>query len=340
MSLATRCTACGTIFRVVRDQLKVSDGWVRCGRCDEVFDALENLFDLERDAPPPWQPGRAELGRHAEAERVAHDDTAADLDESDRIASRFFHDDAKAPTPAAAAAAGEAPPGAPPEAAAQATRGETVARAAADEARAPEAGRATERGAARDIERDPERHARPATDDAAADVAPTFVRAADAQAHWSSPRTRLGLALAAALLAATLAMQLGHHFRDRLAADHPGLAPLLAGWCAQAGCPLEAPRRIEDISVENTALARAAAGTDTYRLTVTLRNRGSTPVGMPSIDLTLTDTAGQLIARRALGPADFRADAVLAPGGEAALQALLTAGNPRISGYTVEAFYP
>jgi len=102
MSLATRCTACGTIFRVVRDQLKVSDGWVRCGRCDEVFNALENLFDLERDAPPPWQPGRAELGRHAEAERVAHDDTAADLDESDRIASRFFHDDAKAPTPAAA----------------------------------------------------------------------------------------------------------------------------------------------------------------------------------------------------------------------------------------------
>ena len=47
MSLATRCTACGTVFRVVQDQLKVSEGWVRCGRCDEVFNALEGLFDLE-----------------------------------------------------------------------------------------------------------------------------------------------------------------------------------------------------------------------------------------------------------------------------------------------------
>ncbi len=56
MSLATRCTACGTIFRVVQDQLRVSEGWVRCGRCAEVFDAREQLFDLDREAPPPWPP--------------------------------------------------------------------------------------------------------------------------------------------------------------------------------------------------------------------------------------------------------------------------------------------
>ncbi len=53
MSLATRCTHCGTIFKVVEDQLKVSEGWVRCGRCNEVFHALPTLFDLERDPPPP-----------------------------------------------------------------------------------------------------------------------------------------------------------------------------------------------------------------------------------------------------------------------------------------------
>jgi hypothetical protein len=62
---------------------------------------------------------------------------------------------------------------------------------------------------------------------------------------------------------------------------------------------------------------------------------------MPSIDLTLTDNAGQLVARRALNPSDFRAtDAVVAPGGESALQVLLSTGNPRVSGYTVEVFYP
>ncbi|MDO9237223.1 MAG: DUF3426 domain-containing protein [Aquabacterium sp.] len=56
MSLATRCTHCGTIFKVVQDQLKISDGWVRCGRCDEVFNALPALFDLETEAPPPRLP--------------------------------------------------------------------------------------------------------------------------------------------------------------------------------------------------------------------------------------------------------------------------------------------
>lgn len=54
MSLATRCTACGTVFRVVQDQLRVSGGWVRCGRCGEVFNAVESLVDLE--APPEAAP--------------------------------------------------------------------------------------------------------------------------------------------------------------------------------------------------------------------------------------------------------------------------------------------
>ena len=37
---------------------KVSEGWVRCGRCNEVFNALEGLFDLERDSPPEWSESR------------------------------------------------------------------------------------------------------------------------------------------------------------------------------------------------------------------------------------------------------------------------------------------
>ena len=47
MSLATRCNACATVFRVVQDQLRVSDGWVRCGRCNAVFNATDDLFELD-----------------------------------------------------------------------------------------------------------------------------------------------------------------------------------------------------------------------------------------------------------------------------------------------------
>lgn len=65
MSLVTRCPACSTTFKVVRDQLRISDGWVRCGRCSEVFDATLDLHEApdgaigvplppqERPAEPP-----------------------------------------------------------------------------------------------------------------------------------------------------------------------------------------------------------------------------------------------------------------------------------------------
>ena len=53
MSLVTRCPACTTTFKVVRDQLRISDGWVRCGRCTEVFDATLDLLDTETGLTVP-----------------------------------------------------------------------------------------------------------------------------------------------------------------------------------------------------------------------------------------------------------------------------------------------
>ena len=80
---------------------------------------------------------------------------------------------------------------------------------------------------------------------------------------------------------------------------------------------------------------------DAFQLSVVLRNRGAMTVAQPSIDLSLTDPNGQLIARRVLAPRDFRvASALIRPGAESALQLLLTAGGARITGYTVEVFYP
>jgi len=51
MSLVTRCPACATPFKVVKDQLRISDGWVRCGRCSQVFDATLDLHDTS-ELPP------------------------------------------------------------------------------------------------------------------------------------------------------------------------------------------------------------------------------------------------------------------------------------------------
>jgi hypothetical protein len=57
--------------------------------------------------------------------------------------------------------------------------------------------------------------------------------------------------------------------------------------------------------------------------------------------LSLTDTTGQLVARKVLTPRDFRAAAApIRPGTDASLQLEFSAGGARVTGYTVEVFYP
>lgn len=57
MSQITRCPSCATTFKVVADQLRISEGWVRCGHCKEVFDASVHLVV---PAPAATAPGHAE----------------------------------------------------------------------------------------------------------------------------------------------------------------------------------------------------------------------------------------------------------------------------------------
>lgn len=55
--MLTRCPHCRTHFRVTAEQLKIRQGKVRCGACQEVFDALDSLSDEALVAPaPPVQP--------------------------------------------------------------------------------------------------------------------------------------------------------------------------------------------------------------------------------------------------------------------------------------------
>jgi predicted Zn finger-like uncharacterized protein len=338
MSLATRCTSCATAFRVVQDQLKVSEGWVRCGRCDAVFNALEGLFDLGRDAPADWEdPIVSLLAPRApeplmlapaepdeEEEGTSDDDgPASNLGEllADPIDAHLFGPRKKAeaaPKPA----------------------GQIGAR---DRVEFSDARFDSDLFSENASVPDTELIILPTTD--AGDLPlesatrPEFVRRADRRARWHSRSARAALAAAATVAVLALVLQIGHHFRDPLAAQSPALRETVVAWCRLAGCKLQAPRRIDEMLVESTALTRAP-GQDAFVLSITLRNRSALALGVPSIDLTLTDGNGRLVARRALAPRDFQAPDIVGPGAEAALQTVLTAGTAPVVGYTVEIFYP
>jgi hypothetical protein len=141
-------------------------------------------------------------------------------------------------------------------------------------------------------------------------------------------------------LALMLAAQAAHHFRDLIAARWPAARPALLAWCATVRCVVAPPQRIDEVSVESTALTRSSTA-DAFNLSVALRNRGELTLAVPSVDLSLTDPTGQLVARRVLTPRDFRmTSATMPPLAETNLRATLTAGESRVTGYTVEVFYP
>ncbi len=116
MSLVTRCPACATTFKVVRDQLRISDGWVRCGRCSEVFDATIDL----QETPDPAQPaGPAEEPRHVdlpappESAAESAQDFASDHPELDELAETDFLDDEQEAPPRDAGKPPSPPPPSP-----------------------------------------------------------------------------------------------------------------------------------------------------------------------------------------------------------------------------------
>ena len=302
MSLATRCPSCGTVFRVVQDQLKVSEGWVRCGRCDAVFNALEGLFDLERDTPPDWAPAPVPHPVQAGSDRTAaHLETPHDSGPPDGLSAEAAH--ASQVPPDSAGAASDAPLNAP---------WSQVNLATAD----------------------------PPAPTAVPTPTPQFLREVHRYPQWVGKRARLVTWVVTALLLVGLMVQVAHHFRDSLSARSPIARAILTTWCNAVGCTVGAARSIEDINVENSALTHAT-GPDSYTLAVALRNRSQMMLALPSLELSLTDSNGLLLARRALRPGDFRNSIVtIAPGAEAALQLTLATGNPRVAGYTVEIFYP
>jgi len=312
MSLATRCTSCGTVFRVVQDQLKVSEGWVRCGRCDAVFNALEGLFDLERDTPPEWTP------------MAGHGDTPTSAPASSLPAQESFG--IQAPSGFEHLGQTEA------EFAEQARSASEADRAlpAHDPFSGPghmDSGEAE--GTALDVRT--ERYE---------DPAPAFLLEAPEPARRRSAGARIMMRAAAFLLLLGLVGQAVHQFRDLVAARMPALVPALNAWCTVESCSIEAVRRIEDVAVESSALTRAQ-GPDTFRLAVTLRNRGTMVIALPSIELSLTDPTGTVLARRSFSPRDFPgASPRMRMSSESALQVTLATGNSNISGYTVEIFYP
>ena len=326
MSLITRCPACGTMFNVVTDQLKVSQGWVRCGHCADVFDASLHMQATQTQLvlqPTPQQSPQVKPSL-----------------ESD------FTPPPPAPEPSYVSYAEEISAALKtPESSASQDALDADAHLAAPDAQGDRRAPVFAESETQDISETP---------DSSGDV--SFVRDARRQAFWRKPIMRFLLGLLGLLLAVLLGLQLLVRQRDNVAAMEPRLKPWLHMLCERLVCDVGPPRHIEAIVIDSSSFNKI--NDSLYRLSFTFKNTSATPVAMPSLEVTLTDTQEQALVRRVLAPAEFGAAAALlaassefsgsltlqTPGADVARAANSTSPNTaaplRIAGYRLLAFYP
>jgi predicted Zn finger-like uncharacterized protein len=356
MSLITCCPACGTMFKVVPDQLRISQGWVRCGHCADVFDATAHLQDRQPVMPQP--PTRIDVPLSEEellpageaAPEPPHpeitpqrsgseNDGDADAEQAQKDKARREKEAVEQALLAEALAFAEAARSSGALSTEQALYPPFKLLRADDEPPASQPA---------SIDPQPEAGAVPDAapeGPAAPDLGPaelSFVRDARRKAFWRRPAVRVLMGCAVLALGGLLAAQWALHDRDRLAQRYPALQGLLGLLCRPSQCTLSAPRQIDAITIDSSSFNKLRS--DAYRLSLTLKNQANVAVAMPSLELTLTDSQDQPVIRRVLAPGELGNNPVIPAASEwSGTLALGVAANgaaARVAGYRLLAFYP
>lgn len=294
MSLTTRCPACKTLFKVVPDQLRISEGWVRCGQCDEIFDASTELQGSEANAAQPASVKPLEATAPGPQASAAVDlELAEDYPMTESLLEEAVSSSS-----------------AWPDGMANGPGGQEVA---------------------------PRAEAEPAAQEL------SFMRSAKSASRWNRPLVRAGLLLISLLLSLGLTLQLLVQERDRIAAAEPALKPWIEEVCTLMECTVKPLRQIDSVVIDSSSFNKIRG--EVYRLNFTLKNTAITELGMPAIELSLTDVSDQPIFRRVFLPGELGLKSVVLPAA-AESHATLTlgiktnGGADRIAGYRVLAFYP
>ena len=115
---------------------------------------------------------------------------------------------------------------------------------------------------------------------------------------------KYSLIAANVLLALALMVQIGYFYMDKLVHITP-IHPLLEVGCKVAGCTVPSIQNTADIEQLSSKLSPLAGGDGGFKVDSILVNRGIRSQGLPALELTLTDRAGNMISRRVVTPDQY-----------------------------------
>lgn len=307
------------MFKVVPDQLRVSEGWVRCGQCSEVFDA--NLH-LQSPTAPVAVPATQAVAVPEIAE-IALDMGPKDSEPGPSTQEPFLEVNPRAlyidpqEVPSPALAPQETP-------ASQGPRLEAE----------PEPMEAQP-----DVSEPPD----PEPEAEAEAFHHAFLKPTPAPLKPVRPFLRVILALFAGGLFMALLLQVAVQERDRIVAAEPAARHVMEPLCAAVGCVLAPLRQIESVVIDSSSFTKLRG--DVYRLNLMLKNTAPVPLATPALELTLTDLQDQAVVRRVFQVTDFaeQPGEVMQPGAELTATVTLkvaSMGGASVSGYRLLSFYP
>ena len=341
--MKTRCPACKTVFRITPAQLKARAGKVRCGQCQQVFNALDHL---QAENPTPTAP------------RVApHAVSIEELRPAAPVAPTVAAPEQ--PTSIIEPAVSRAPLALVIEPAVPPASSLTTPLRVHEPVSAPPV--AEEEPPNAEIKPLSE-HAAHALGRASGLIIPRETTDIPGYSKWTEGPVTASLSstaektirwpftLAAVLLLLALCGQLIFYFRAEVARAVPTLQPWLVSLSRSFKKDFPLPRQIaktgvEGVGIEVSDLQKNPARDNLLELRATLRNSAAYEQAYPSLELKLTGTQGEEIARRVFVPSDYLSV------GQATRQAFAARSVTEIhlwieakgitdAGYLLSVFYP
>ena len=322
MILITTCPACQTQFEVNDAQLQAHAGQVRCGACEQVFDARATLLALEAEedasaskllsdghdhvlmAEPDPQPDLTDSSAPADNAELPHSGLDA---VEDQILASGADNDLPADTDIAEV-------GTPED-----TLTETTDFPSPDET--------------------------PGDTETNHSVPAFLQTVGEASAVALSRRQRVGYAMLIVLLICLAVAQSVYLLRQRVASLFPASQPWLVQMCQHLHCSMGLPRQIQQLVIDDADIQEQPDHAHVLVFSSVLINHGDQAQAFPDIELTLTGTGDEALFRRRIPPADylpssFPVTAGIAAHQEVRVQALLAVEDQRVAGYRVAIDYP
>ena len=274
----TQCPRCHTRFLVTPDQLAAHNGDVRCGHCDEVFKATENLHNDEPRAEPTppviAPPEKTELPL-----AFLQDDTQPDhyvslsttADELETLVQQIV-----------------------------------------------------------------------TTEDLPPDN--KKIKPPKPKTQPKPPRT-WPWAAGSLVFLLLIFMQGLYFFRVEIAAQLPGVKPVLTLYCDLLKCAVPLPSKVELMNIESSDLVADPLQPNVVTLIALLHNHAEYTQAYPSFELSLTDIQDKVLARRTFAPSDYLSPndnekLGLGANREINIKIHLDSSELRPSGYKLLLFFP